>query len=262
MVAVERSRRRYGKAPLEQELHHTALVLEPRDVTAPRGAGRKGAQVTNDRLACELLLLAGRTERAVELLSAAPALGWHAHDHPGPVVVPFLLAAATGMVGPPEPEESLLAQAFDQIDNYGWVNADDYVASALDNDAGRSLIGPRYRGIDPDQLLPSCLLAGRLERDRSSVPERAGWLSAARSTVEQRVAAVVGAKHRGAYERVAAIAVACAEALALTEHTDAGIACLDGLRAGYPRHYAFRSELDKAQRESPFLPSPNAKRRR
>ena len=30
---VERSWRWYGEAPLEKELHHTALVLEPRDVT-------------------------------------------------------------------------------------------------------------------------------------------------------------------------------------------------------------------------------------
>jgi hypothetical protein len=72
---------------------------------------------------------------------------------------------------------------------------------------------------------------------------------------------VVGAQHRTAYQCVAQIAVARAEALALADGQNAGVAWLDGVRARYPRHYAFRADVDTATRESPLLPPPVAKRR-
>jgi len=229
---------------------------------ASSGAERPDAPIENDRLACELLLLAGPIESAVERLSAAPALGWSARDHPGPIVVPYLLVAATGMGGPPEQEESLLAQAFEQIDVHGWVDAGDHLQVAFDDEIDQSLIDSHFRSIDRDELLPSCLLAGRLERRRSSSADRARWLSVARCAVEERVAAVVDAKHRAAYQRVARMAVACAESFALADEQSAGAAWLDGVRARYPRHYAFRAEVDAAARASPFLPSPIQTRRR
>ena len=97
----------------------------------PTGAQRRNAPIDNDRLACELLLLAGRTESAVERLAAAAPLGWQTREHPGPIVIPYLLVAATGIGRPPEPQESLLAQAFDQIDAHGWVDAADHYYAAF-----------------------------------------------------------------------------------------------------------------------------------
>jgi hypothetical protein len=177
-------------------------------------------------------------------------------------VVPYLLVAGTGIGGPPEPDESLLEQAFDQIDVHGWVDAGDYLTASFDAEIEQSLIDSRYRAIDRDELLPSRLLATRLAQSPSSEAERARWLSVAREAVERRVAAVVDAKHRAAYQRAARIAVACAEALALAEDRNAGAGWLDRIRARYPRHYAFRGEIDAAARESPYLPSPAAKHRR
>lgn len=52
-----------------------------------------------------------------------------------------------------------------------------------------------------------------------------------------------------------------AEALALAEDRNAGAAWLDGIRARYPRRYAFRGEINPAARESPYLPAPAGKRR-
>lgn len=240
------------------------VVAEEADWTtrAPTGAQRRDAPIDNDRLVCELLLLAGRIESAVERLAAAAPLGWQTREHPGQIVIPYLLVAATGMGGPPQPQESLLAQAFDQIDAHGWVDAADRYHAASDEEIEQSLIDSRFRAIDRDELLPSGLLAARLARDTSSAAERARQLAAARGAVEQRVAAVVAGKHRGAYQRVAQVAVACAEALALAEEQRAGAAWLDEIRARYPRHYALRAEIDAAARRSPYLPSPVAKRRR
>jgi hypothetical protein len=216
----------------------------------------------SDRLACELLLLAGRIGSAVDCLSAAAPLGWQARNHPGPIVVPYLLVAATGIGGPPRPEESLLAQAFEQLDVHGWVDAGDHRYVAFGDEVEQSLIDSRFRSIDRDELLPSCLLAATLTRHPSSAAERTRWLAIARGAVEERVAGVVDGKHRGAYQRVARVAVACAEAIALANGQNAGAAWLDRVRARYQSHYAFRAEVDAAARESPILPSPVATRRR
>jgi hypothetical protein len=240
------------------------VVVEEADwaTYTPAGAQRRDAPIDNDRLACELLLFAGRTESAVERLAAAAPLGWQTREHPGPIVIPYLLVAATGMGGPPEPQESLLAQAFDQIDAHGWVDAADHYHAAYDEEIEQSLIDSRFRSIDRDKLLPSGLLAARLARDTPSAAEHTRWLAAACGAVEQRVAAVVAGKHRGAYQRVAQVAVACAEAIALVEEQSAGATWLDEIRARYPRHYALRAEIDTAARQSAYLLSPVAKRRR
>jgi hypothetical protein len=72
-----------------------------------------GKAVT-DRLGCELLLLTGRPEPAIAALSSAEPLGWHRASHPGPVVLPFLWAAAMGR--PPDADDGHLGEMFTAID--------------------------------------------------------------------------------------------------------------------------------------------------
>jgi hypothetical protein len=179
------------------------------------------------RLACELLLLSGRLAPALALLEAAPPLGWSGRGHPGPVVVPYLLAAA-GCGGPPGRDVPLLAEQFQGIDGDG----------------------------DGDERRLSRLLAERLASAPAGDAERELWLTTVRSVVERRAAAVVEAKHRGAYKRAASLVVACAEALALARGVPDGSAFVTEIRGRYPRHYAFRDELDRATRRSPLLPPP------
>ncbi len=228
----------------------------------PNGTEQRGVRLENDRLACELLLLAGLIDSAVARLSAAPALGWSAREHPGPIVVPYLLVAVTGIDGRPQDEKSLLAKAFEQIDVHGWVDTRDYHEMAVDDEIEESLISPRFRAIDRDDPLLSRLFADALAERHPSSAERTRWCSAVRVTIEQRVAAVVEAKHRGAYERVAQLAATYAEALALVEEQRAAAGWLDDLRERYPRHTAFRAELDAAARKSPLLPAPIRTKRR
>ncbi len=56
---------------------------------------------TGHRLLATLLLLDGETEEAIALAEQAPAVGWSGGDHPGPVVIPYLLCAAAGGAEPP-----------------------------------------------------------------------------------------------------------------------------------------------------------------
>lgn len=198
-----------------------------------------------DRLGCELLLLAGRIDNAIAALVAADPLGWSRADHPGPVVWPVLLAAA---VAPSVPAaQTHLGRQFAAVDTadhwYGYPNG------GMGDDAVEAL--PRL----------SSLLAARIGSGPGGSRQRRQWLAAARGVVDRRVDAVVGNKHRGAYQHAAVLAVTYAEALAVAEDQTAGEAFVAATRSRYPRHVAFRDELDRATAASPLLPAPTPRRR-
>ncbi|WP_238010354.1 hypothetical protein KZZ52_53790 [Dactylosporangium sp. AC04546] len=202
-----------------------------------------------DRLGCELLLLADRIDAAATALVASDPLGWSSPGHPGPVVWPFLLAAAVAPVVPAA--ETQLGRQFAAIDTadrwHGYSSLDRH-----DSDADRpSPAPPRL----------SSLLAFHIADRPGSAQQRQQWLDAARSVADRRIDAVVGNKHRGAYQRVAALGVAYAEALALAADQAAGAAFITATRSRHPRHVAFRDELDRATAASSLLPAPPQRRR-
>ncbi len=204
-----------------------------------------------DRLGCELLLLAGRVDAAAAALVASDPLSWSSPGHPGPVVWPFLLAAAAAPVVPGT--QTQLGRQFAAIDTADRWH--DYSSGDL-HDAGGAADRPSAA---PPRL--SSLLACHIADRPGGRQQRQQWLDAARSVADRRVDAVVGNKHRGAYQRVAVLAVAYAEALALAEDQAAGAAFITATRSRYPRHVAFRDELDRASAASPLLPAPPARRR-
>lgn len=204
---------------------------------------------TPDRLGCELLLLADRTDTAATALAVSDPLGWSNPDHPGPVVWPYLLAAAVASAVPAA--DTQLGQQFAAIDTAGhWYG--DTAVDLPDDESGEPSVAPARLSV---------LLARHIADHPGSPRQRRQWLDAARSVVDQRVDAVVSNKHRGAYRRVAVLAVAYAEALILAGDQAAGAAFVTGTRGRYPRHVAFRDELDRATAASPLLPAPPARRR-
>ncbi len=204
-----------------------------------------------DRLGCELLLLADRIDDAAAALVKSDPLGWSSLEHPGPVVWPFLLAAAVVPVVPAK--ETQLGRQFAAIDTADrWHGYSSLNQHDGDDDADRpSAAPPRL----------SSLLAGHIADGPGSPQQRRQWFDAARSVADRRIDAVVGNKHRGAYQRVAVLAVAYAEALALAADQAAGAAFITATRSRYPRHVAFRDELDRASAASPLLPAPPPRRR-
>jgi len=203
------------------------------------------------RLAASLFVLAGRIDDASALLRRSEPLGWSRGDHPGPVVIPVLLIAATA----PDADEAdylpgatALLTAVDEPDWQGRAQS----------------LGEADHSDPPDTEVVvelSALLAAHAATANSTADQRAVWLSDARATADARVAAIVTAKHRGAYDRAAQLATACAEAVAAIDGASAATAMLAGLRDRYPRHVAFRSALEGAVRRSPRL-SPMPSRRR
>jgi hypothetical protein len=206
------------------------------------------------RLAAALLVLAGRIDDATILLQRTEPLGWSRGDHPGPLVLPFLLLAAAG----------------NDPHNIARLHGANALLAAVDLSGWRDMRHLLDRDDDDDEPIPgedeplpelSALLAERVRTVEATDDQRLRWLGRARAIADARIAAIVQAKHRGAYDRAAQLAVACAEALALTEGPPAAARAITELRDRYPRHVAFRAALDAATTKSPLLPSSPRRRR-
>jgi tetratricopeptide (TPR) repeat protein len=212
------------------------------------------------RVACELLLLAGRVDRACAVLMAAEPLGWSHGRHPGPLVVPYLLAAGSGH-GAPNDGCPVLRDLFRAMDDQLGA-----AAHLRFDGSGVGIAVDRAPGPDdaPDQGVPpglSTVFAAHLARQVPAPEEQQRWLAVGEAAVAARTTAVVEGQHRSAYGQVARLVVACAEALALAGGSRDGARFLDEARARYPRHYGFRRELDAVTRRSPLLPHPPRQRR-
>ena len=231
---AEPSRRRLlamAGSGLAAGVAHATLDAEADDVAA------------TDRLSCELMLLAGRLDGAITALTQSAALGWRRSSHPGPVVLPFLWAAATGT--PPEPDQGHLGRAFAALDEDPDATYRGHVWDAADDEPSLTA--------DPPQAGEGSLAAllGQVILDRPGSPaDRDRWICIAATVVHARIDAIVSDKHRSAYARAAGLAYAHAEALVAMDKGSQAQAFLGGVRAAYPRHVAFRRELDTASRTS------------
>lgn len=235
-------------APTAARLRRLAACCDDATIVAEADAI---TAATPPRLVAALLVLAGRIDDASALLRRSDPLGWSRSDHPGPAVAPVLLIAATA---PDADEADYLPAAtalLTAVDEPDWCE----LAHAVDPDNDSGLA-------DTEALIElSALLCARAATASSTPDQRARWLSDARAATDTRVAAIVTAKHRGAYDRAAQLATAHAEAVAAVDGPSAATAMLIGLRDRYPRHVAFRSALEGAIRRSPRL-SPLPSRRR
>jgi hypothetical protein len=250
--AVEARRRAWRTEPTRRRL----LAL----VTAGQGAGSLAetldaeaeAATGTDRLTCELLLLAGHLDRAVATLTGSNPRGWSSPNHPGPVVLPCLWVAATATTPPPA-NGSHWGQAFAAIDLDLQYLRDSQLDDPAQFDDPAQDDGTRNGDATSTRLTD--LLARTILDHTCSPVERRQWLVTASATVDERVDAIVRNQHRRAYARAACLAVAHAEALAVAGKASEGPAYLTGIREKYPRHSAFRSELDTAIRASTLLSS-------
>jgi transposase-like protein len=212
------------------------------------------------RLLATLLLLDGETEEAIALAKRAPAVGWSGGNHPGPVVMPYLLCATTGGV-PPTAGTAL-------ADLWRGIDADELVFPVWDLNGEESSLDD-----DPEDMLPDMppkLQAVRLTpflqvqiAQRPVDPEqRARFLKAAWGIAERRIREILDKKHRRAYERAAMLVGAVAEAQIVAGDSEGGHAVLTNVRRQYSRYSAFTHELDKMARRSPLLPFSPSKHRR
>lgn len=194
-------------------------------------------------------------EPAVETLRGQGPLGWSSASHPGAVVVPYLLVA--GSIAAVPPEDLLLSDVFDMINTASWNKGVPDKGAWLVADESDVVAPLATASADPtDGLLLSSLLGDRLAHVSPPADDRARWLRIGRDLVTQRVDAIVTAKHRSAYQRAALPAGGCAEAIDLADGPGAGAAFVTEIRNRFPRHVAFRSELDRLLKSSPAAAQP------
>ncbi len=249
-AAVQARRRAWTSAPTRRRLLAMAATSQeagvlPETLAAEADAltdtGNAGGGI--GRLGCELLLLAGRVDEAAAALTGADPLGWHHAGHPGPVVLPVLWAAVLGSA--PAADAGHLGRMFADIDLDpaalprfdGW--------SALEDRSDATADRP-----EPAGPTLTALLADAIRGLTADAEQREGWMTTAAAVTDARVNAIVSGKHRGAYARAASMAHAHAETLAGLDRAAQASAYLAAVRARFPRHVAFRGELDDAARTS------------
>ena len=237
-AAVAARRRAWTSQPTRGRLLAMAATsldagVLPETLTATANAAPAGGDP--GRLGCALLLLAGRLDEATAALTGSEPLGWHHAGHPGPVVLPVLWAAALGEA--PAPEAGHLGALFADIDNdpAALPRLEDWPPTGRPS-ARADRAGPALTGLLADAI-------GALAVDAE---RREAWLAAAAAVTDARIAAIVSGKHRGAYARAASLAHAHAETLAGLGRVAEAHAYLAAVRARFPRHVAFRGELDDA----------------
>jgi tetratricopeptide (TPR) repeat protein len=215
-TAAERHRPGSGPA--------AAALLAERRRTDCRPADVWGA----DHLTAQALLLADRLDDALELLPARV-------DDPGDVsetVLPYVLAAASGAAQRSE-----------------WPST---VLHALVLTQGEDRCGSPPP--TPEEGVPTprlgTLLCQLLAQRKPDTAQRERWLHAARAGVGLFTKRIVGGQQRRSYDRAARLATACAEALICAGEDRF---YLESVRGAYPRHVAFRREVDTAQAKSPLV---------
>ncbi len=215
---------------------------------------------TGHRLLATLLLLDGETDEAIALADRAPAVGWSGGDHPGPVVIPYLLCAAAGGAEPAS--ETALA------DLWRGIDADELPFPMSDLDAQDDDFDDEPDAARPDAslkprpVLLTPFLRAQIARQPVDPEQRARFLELAWSIAERRVKEILHQKHRRAYERAAMLVGAVSEARIMAGDPGSGHTLLENIRQQFSRYSAFTRELDKITRRSPLLPSPPPKHRR
>lgn len=180
------------------------------------------------RLLATLLLLDGETDEAITLAKGAPAVGWSGGEHPGPVVIPYLLCAATGGMTPAP--ETALAELWRGIDADEaifppWnIYAED---GGLDDEPDDAWPDTPFT---PRSLRLTPFLQAQIGRQPVDREQRARFLKVAWNIAERRVKEILDKKHRRAYERAAMLVGAVVEARIMTGDPGSGHTLLESVR--------------------------------
>lgn len=211
-------------------LHHAAVQLgDPSRVMAEELAyadsNRQSEPLGRSFFSC-LLLLSGELQRATRLLSLPPAE--RENEVSGSVLVPYLLVSASKALGGEQDAISWAAGYLEKVDRGSMML--------------RRIGEPASEGIPT----LSELFAARI---RAEAPEPAALesrLEAALGQLGRDVDAIVSDKRRGEYQKAAEWLADGALALSLARGGDAGVSWFRDWSTRYPRHVAFRRELERA----------------
>ena len=202
-----------------------------------------------------LLVLGGRLDTAVEENRAGSAPNTDKSPRAADaslaaeVLIPILLTAGVDATRCDGFSESMIAGLLNDaealVDRRSFASSFTYGFDEDDSDPE-----------SPHDLALGGLLVMTLEGMAIPKAKRHLYLDAGSTLAADAVARIVTNKERRRYPQAAALAVAHAEAIAITEGRAAGDAAADAAQSSYPRHTAYRSELVTTRTRSLFLSSP------
>ena len=246
-LAIEASVTAWRSRPTLRRLRRLCSVGEPdretlrTRLTAEAEAAKRREIRPSSRLAAVLDLLLGDLASALNRLTRARSLGWSGSEHPGPIVFPFALLAAAELGAPPE--SSVLAELWDEMDcDFDLDDIPDDECTGTDESESVAPRLPSLASNEPKTL--GELLSTALGDLHLPAGTRRRVVERTRRVVEKRVAAIVSGKHRGAYARAARLAAAWTEGASLAGSPELGPVFLRTLCERYPRHSAFKREIN------------------
>ena len=191
-------------------------------------------------------LLCGDFAAAARRLAAEPAVGWSGKEHSGPLLFPVLVVAGAGLQAPPE--GAILHDLWQPLDGSRWCirheDPEDAERSWVEDLVGRPPAAPRSW---------THWISAALGRCAPGAEQRTALLATCRSVALDRARYIVSNKLRGAYDRAAVGATACAEGFVLAGASREAGVLLAGLRKEFPRHSSFQRSLDGMERRSALL---------
>ena len=179
--------------------------------------------------------LAGDYDRIATEARTSKGVGWSSPEHIGYSAYAALLLAAT--------EPPTLPPASSHLANLVRLLEDRAKSGGLET------IMPSAVSEQSAVDIPALLIA-RLAVLSTRQARQSAYREAAKQVALRRVEDIVSNQHRNAYDRAAQIAVAYAEMLKLSGHPGDATAIPKELVARFPRHSAFRAELQTAWRSS------------
>lgn len=224
------------------KLHQSLRSRDPdghRLSVEEREAASKGEYRLPDHLGCMLKLAADDLEAILAATAKASPLGWTYGSTMGSASVPFLLVGASG--AEVLPDGAGLAGLWHDLVSRG-LRPDPYSTDWLEE-----------KGDRPLGLTWEPLLRAAITRTVPTPASREKAMNVAREAVVKRIEAIVSGGHRKAYGRAAQLAVSVGEVMSLSGDRTEATSWLVGVRATYPRHSAFKRELESAIRRSRLI---------
>ena len=212
-------------------LHHAAAQLgDPTNIMSEElefAESEQRTETLNGSLFSALLILSGEPERAAKLLSLPP--DQRDHKVSGSLLIPYLLVSASkALTGSPQACK--------------W--AADYLQKI---DLSTSIFGLHGTSKKTEFPTLSELFAHKI-RTENPIPSALEFrLDAALGQLDRDVAAIVADKRRSEYQKAAEWLADGTRAMSLARGDDAGASWFQSWFARYPRHTAFRRELENAR---------------
>ncbi len=185
-----------------------------------------------ENLEIQCYLLKGDYAKTAGLMSSSAPLGWSSGNSPNAILVPFFLYARWNQ------GKRLTANIADL-----WNEATDVpfrFGTFFQEDSACGDLGKRFRNQMENALKDSPI--HEKEKDE--------YFHSAEEVALNRVDAIVGAKHRKSYWKAAQLLLALAETYWSTGKADKGQKLITRFKEKYKRHYAFKTELQKAAKSS------------